>query len=74
MNKIALSVRSDSLRLLRIVLLMVGGATAMVLSLLWVAQFFTGNGEGTPVIWIDDSPDKAPSEEESFAEWQKDSE
>ena len=60
---------------MRILLLMLGGATAMALSLLWVAQFFTGKGEGTPVIWIDDSPDKAQEEgEESFAEWQKDSE
>jgi hypothetical protein len=60
------------MKFLRILLLLLGGATAMALSLLWVAQFFSGFGEGTPVIWIDDSPNKV-KEEESFAEWQQDS-
>lgn len=61
------------MKYLRILLLLLGGATAMVLSLLWVAQFFTGQGEGTPVIWIDDQHREDQQDgEESFAEWQKD--
>jgi len=56
---------------LRLLCLSLAGATVMVLCLLWVSQFFTGDREGTPVIWLESlSGDGAPKDEESFAEWQ----
>jgi len=58
---------------LRIFCLALAGAAVMVLCLLWVAQFFTGDRDGTPVIWLESlESDKAPKkEEDSFAEWQE---
>ena len=48
----------------------------MVLCLLWVAQFFQGEGDSTPVIWLDQiNNQKTPGEEhETFIEFQEDAE
>jgi hypothetical protein len=58
---------------LRFAGLALAGATAMVLSLLWVAQFFTGDEETTPVIRLENINNKPASkrDDDSFAEWQE---
>lgn len=57
---------------LRLLCLALAGGIAMLLSLLWISQFFTGDREYAPVIWIEslnnDTSDK--KDEESFAEWE----
>ncbi|HLS97710.1 MAG: hypothetical protein WDA10_06320 [Porticoccaceae bacterium] len=51
------------MKALKILCFMVLGAAVMLGSMLWVAQFFTGDGDVTPVIWLDAVPadgDAAP--------------
>lgn len=60
---------------LRIALFMLGGVVVMSLCLLWVSQFFDGEENVTPVIWIEDlRQDARESDKEPFAEWQKEEE
>ena len=58
-------------RWVRTILFMLGGATIMLLCLLWVSQFFTGSGNVIPVIWIEEVPNgETPQDQDAFAEWQ----
>lgn len=44
------------MKAVKILCFMVLGAAVMLGCLLWVAQFFTGDGDVTPVIWLDAVP------------------
>lgn len=57
----------------RLLCIALAGGTAMLLSLLWVSQFFTGEREGTPVIWLESlTNDRGEKDDgESFAEWEE---
>ena len=55
----------------RMLLFLVGGFVIMSLCLLWVAQFFTGDGDVTPVIWLEDwRTETDASGEDNFDQWQ----
>ena len=63
------------MKILRFLAIFLGAATVMLLSLLWVAQFFGGDGDVTPVIWIEDLRQEAEAggrDEDSYAEWETD--
>lgn len=60
------------MRALKILILVLGGAIMMVSLLMWVAQFFTGNRESKPVIWIEQLGEQAEGESQDFAEFEDD--
>ena len=59
------------MRWLRIVVFMLGGVGVMAGCLLWVSQFFTGEGESTPVIWIENLQNAGGEEEKPFSGWEQ---
>lgn len=63
------------MKILRFLAIFLGAATVMLLSLLWVSQFFGGDGDVTPVIWIEELQQETGAggrDEDSFAEWETD--
>ncbi len=61
------------MRLLRIVTILVLAAGVMIGCMLWVSQFFGGQGEGTPVIWLEKMRGDADGQED-FIEFEEEDE
>jgi hypothetical protein len=58
-------------RFVKFIGMALAGAVVMVLCLAWVAQFFRGGGESTPVIWIEELGSQSRGKpEESFGEFE----
>jgi len=54
----------------KILCLVLAGAIAMLLSLLWVAQFFTRDYDTQPLIWIERTAEPEPERQDpSYGEW-----
>jgi len=62
---------------IKLICLALAGAAVMIASLMWVAQFFTGKHEGTPVIWLESLPSenqndsKQKNGDEPYVEFQQ---
>lgn len=61
------------MKFLRIITILLLAAAVMVACLLWVAQFFGGDEDVTPVIWLERMGEESQnSSDEEFVEWEDD--
>ena len=60
------------MRVLRIVLTGLAGLVMTFALLMWIAQFFMGEGESTPIIFLEQLQEQPEEESEGFGEFHND--